>query len=371
MKKILGTLSVLGFALVSCGVSFEANDNPSDVTRFQNFNFVGRSLGLKPREIALTLDDGPAGRSLELAKWLRDNNIPATFFMVGKNARQFPDVVSAIAKMNFNNGTRAFVIANHSMNHVAVPGNPIGEVGNADAILKKHIDPSRQPFLFRAPFGDFIRAASATNQMIANLNNSGDLSKYIGPIFWDLGGVLDNNHSADWACWGRNGVSMGRCIDGYVRETSAKNGGVMLTHDVHSETVDMLTGLNASGKNPARRSLIKELQAKGFSFVALDRDPVKLSQFGNVPQNQFGNAVAKIQVEGSQVSFEVTAAGADKLELWVDKLNRPLFTIEPYDGSEVQLSREFTTGGSRSLTVVAFKNGKVIARRSFGFQVPN
>lgn len=361
---------VLGAVTYQCSRDDRSRDASSAAPQdFQTFNLSARSIGLLPGEIALTCDDGPGGRTLELAEWLRDNDIPATFFMVGREAAANIGTVRQISQMNFDDGSRAFIIANHSMTHTTpLPAtDAVYEVGNADKILNPYMDANRQPFLFRAPYGDFTRGGQS---MVNRLNGSGDLSKYIGPIFWNIGGELTSTYSADWACWGQN-VSLDRCADGYIRESLALDGGIMLTHDIHSRTVDMLTGANASGANPNRRSLIRELQNRGFTFVAMDKDPQKLSQYGTVPGNMFGTVYfSAANVAASRMQLRVQAPEATRLEVWIDRLNnRPLFREDNYDGSELVYTRDFSVAGNRIVTVKAYRGSQLVALRTFAFQV--
>lgn len=369
--KILAFSTAVGGTsslLLQCGLQSSMESSRSNPLDFQNFNLAGRSIGLEGKEIALTLDDGPGYRTAELANWLRDNDVPVTFFMVGNAAQSQIGTVQKISKMNFDDGTRAFIVANHSMTHtLAMPDTDVvSEVKRADNVLNPYMDPSRQPFLFRAPYGDFTRGGSG---MVSHLNNSGDLAKYIGPIFWNIGGELTSRYSADWDCWNR-GVSVNSCMDGYINETIDTNGGIMLAHDVHSKTVDMLMGTNNNGSNPAGRSLIRELRARGFKFVAIDKNPNKLAEYGTVPQNMFGDvSFASTRLGGNQVEFRIQAPNADRMEVWIDRYNRPLFSEDVYDGVEKIYSRSFSVTGRRTMTVKAYRNNKLIALRIYQFEI--
>src|SRR5690349_9044697 len=43
-------------------------------------------------QIALTFDDGPSQSTPAILEVLAEHNIPATFFMCGRNVRRFPDI---------------------------------------------------------------------------------------------------------------------------------------------------------------------------------------------------------------------------------------------------------------------------------------
>src|ERR1051326_5728515 len=63
------------------------------------------------KKIALTFDDGPnEPYTSEILKILKDNNIRATFFLVGKNVEAEPEAAREIA-------AAGHVIGNHSYDH--------------------------------------------------------------------------------------------------------------------------------------------------------------------------------------------------------------------------------------------------------------
>ena len=65
----------------------------------------------KENKIYLTFDDGPTP---EITEWvlgiLKENNIKATFFCIGKNIKKYPDIFNNV----INNGHRT---GNHTFNH--------------------------------------------------------------------------------------------------------------------------------------------------------------------------------------------------------------------------------------------------------------
>ena len=230
--------------------------------------FTSNDFGLKAKEVVLTLDDGPGPRTVKLAEFLARENVPAVFFMVGKNARANPTAVKRVAEISAEAGGN-LIIANHSMTHTTpLPkqgvAGAISEIMNADAILSSSITRSQaglpsERFFFRPPYGAFTSLGAAN---ISRINEAG-ADKYTGPVFWDIGGELTDSYSADWACWGK--VSVGRCTDGYIAEARTRGKGIILVHDVHAKTVDMLMGTGAANG----RSLIKDLRNQGFKFVSL------------------------------------------------------------------------------------------------------
>jgi peptidoglycan/xylan/chitin deacetylase (PgdA/CDA1 family) len=85
--------------------------HPSLATRIAAV--VGRppAVGQREKLIALTFDDGPYPIETPLLlQTLHDLGVPATFFLIGRDAQQFP----ALAKLVGTNGNE---IANHTLTH--------------------------------------------------------------------------------------------------------------------------------------------------------------------------------------------------------------------------------------------------------------
>jgi len=112
-----------------------------------------------------------------------------------------------------------------------------------------------------------------------NLNAQQDLAgaflseQYIGPIYWDYGAQAP---VADWheECQ----ANVARCRDAYSDEILRAEGmgGVVLVHDIHATTMELLMGKNWQEllKDPnasdAADGFIVRMQKMGYKFVALD-----------------------------------------------------------------------------------------------------
>ena len=48
--------------------------------------------------VALTFDDGPGKRTMELLEFLEDNNAKATFFMLGQNVSRYEDTLKKMVE---------------------------------------------------------------------------------------------------------------------------------------------------------------------------------------------------------------------------------------------------------------------------------
>jgi peptidoglycan/xylan/chitin deacetylase (PgdA/CDA1 family) len=209
--------------------------------------------------IALTFDDGPNAHTEEVLDALRELHVKATFFIVGTQAHRHPDVLARIAR-------EGHLLANHSATH-AFLGSRYDT--DPDALLNqlRDVDDQIAPLMakgdkayFRAPYGAW-RSAHAEI-----LNADPQLRRYVGPIYWDVGGDITMSRdgyvmsAADWDCW-HLGWSARTCAKGYSREIRRKDGGVVLMHCIHLHSAELV------------RQVVPALIEEGYRFVRLDQMP--------------------------------------------------------------------------------------------------
>ena len=117
----------------------------------------------RPRLVALTFDDGPYPIVTPLLlQTLRDVRVPATFFLIGRDAEQFPDLARAIAAGGHE-------IADHTLTHPDLDrlsdAAVIAELRDGAASLERIAPDPAERTLFRPPHGRFttatLRAAQA------------------------------------------------------------------------------------------------------------------------------------------------------------------------------------------------------------------
>lgn len=178
------------------------------------------------KEIALTFDDGPhpvyTQKTLAI---LKQANVKATFFVVGKMVDKHPELVQQEV-------AEGHEVANHTYNHLRLPTIPVQNIepelyNGAEAIKRAVGQPTK---LFRPPGGEYdedvIRAAQ-------NL-------RYVMVLWTDDPGDFANPGES----W----------IEGYTIKY-VSNGGIILLHDGVQQTLDILP------------DLIRRLKAQGFKFV--------------------------------------------------------------------------------------------------------
>ena len=117
----------------------------------QWFGPVLRSFKTTEREVWLTIDDGPSPvHTMAMLDILDRFQARATFFVIGKNAEQYPQLVTEIL-------ARGHGIANHTYTHpsgsfwFAGPGRIGAEIDLCAELLRA--GPDRPAHFFRAPVG--------------------------------------------------------------------------------------------------------------------------------------------------------------------------------------------------------------------------
>lgn len=236
---------------------------------------------LPDKVLCLTFDDGPddiggvltgkvacaqvAGpQTLNLAKFLHEQGVPATFFVLGDRAKDSLDTLMALRDMGH-------LIANHTDCHpnlvrlTAAGVNPVPHVLSADMLIRNALF-SKVAFLseatfFRPPYGRWRHPERNFSQVADPLNKEKLLSRCIGPIHWDI-------DSRDWACW-RDGVPAEICAKKCLEHIEKDGKGIVLMHDSNFED-----GIRSNNNTYAVcQIIIPELQKRGYRFIRLDAVP--------------------------------------------------------------------------------------------------
>lgn len=203
-----------------------------------------------PKKVVLTFDDGPEPGQTELIlETLRQHGIPAVFFLVGHKVQEHPELVERIRAEGRH------VIGNHSWDHpnfhaIDVAAQTL-EVEKTQAVLP----PQAGPQLFRYPFGN---STCETNTLVRARG------------YEILGWHID---SCDWAYDHTGSVTPREAmicgvlpqhredyVGHVVSAVRAHNGGIVLMHEIHPNTVRQL------------EKIIAAVKAGGFTFTSID-DP--------------------------------------------------------------------------------------------------
>ena len=139
----------------------------------------------KDRKIALTFDDGPTEHTLKILDILEKYNVKATFFCIGKNIIQHPEILKKIVE-------KGHIVGNHTFSHSPLfdffrKNRVIEELQNTDASIQKII--GKKPQFFRPPYGvtnpSIRRALEVTKHHVIgwNIRSMDGISKNSKAIF--------------------------------------------------------------------------------------------------------------------------------------------------------------------------------------------
>ncbi len=213
---------------------------------------TGADLPLK--YICLTYDDGPGKNTYDIATFLHDQNIRATFFVVGKYAFHHQDILEKTAMLGH-------LIANHTYDHPDMPfylsinGDLHNQILQTDAVIKKHI--RGDTVYFRSPYGKWSdEVADELNlNMLSTIN-------HVGPVYWDVAGT-------DCYYW-KTGRSVEHAVDNYINEITTKGRGIIVMHD---DIADMDYLKEKNNTLELTKQLIPVLKSQGYQFVCLNEIP--------------------------------------------------------------------------------------------------
>lgn len=110
---------------------------------------------LGKQSIALSFDDGPSPNTTEgVVALLRAFDATATFFLCGKRAEQYPDLVRRI--VDSGNSVYAHGYSHTRLDRLA-PEDALAELTRTEAILAS-IRPTPSPYIVRLPYGSGHRS---------------------------------------------------------------------------------------------------------------------------------------------------------------------------------------------------------------------
>lgn len=107
------------------------------------------------KEVALTFDDGPDGTvTPKILDVLKENSVNASFFFIGENVKNFPQVV----KRTYNEGN---LVLNHSYTHPEFSKKNNAEIDKEMEQTENSIFSliGKRPAIIRPPYGDLSQAA--------------------------------------------------------------------------------------------------------------------------------------------------------------------------------------------------------------------
>ena len=202
--------------------------------------------------IAMTFDDGPhASLTPKVLDLLAARHLKATFFVVGQNAAEYPEILKRAAREGHE-------IASHSWSHPNLgkmsDEGVRRELQKTDDAIVAAI--GKRPTLMRPPYGSIT-----ANQKRWIYEEFGYRT-----IIWDV----------DPLDWKRPGPSV--VTARILKETKA--GSIILVHDIHAPTLEAMPGT------------FDQLVKKGFKFVtvsellAMAKPPPKPTPSPSIPRTE-------------------------------------------------------------------------------------
>lgn len=260
-------LAILAIPHAGCQTSKDAKPDKScsGGQALTTRGLTGASLPLKT--LALTFDDGPGARTIELSRYLKEQGIRAGFFVLGQSLKNDGAATYTLEKL-IDDG---HLVANHTEHHYSLTQHEptplteaevVAELTEVDAVLAPIV--KNNVWLFRPPYGHWDDKTVATLEKTL-------MKKYVGPILWNIGGTMGANQAADPECWKPATLkTVQACGDLYVKEIDNVGKGIVLLHDPYF--IDM-NNPESGGTYQMVQYIVPILKAKGYSFVRVDDVP--------------------------------------------------------------------------------------------------
>lgn len=178
------------------------------------------------KKIAITFDDGPHPKyTLKLLDGLKERNVKATFFVIGENVSNNPDVIKRMAE-------DGHLIGNHTYSHVQLTciseEKAITEINKTSELITTYAGVS--PKYIRPPYGMYSDALKRETNLT--------------PVLWTV-------DPRDWSVLNTDSV-----VKHVLKR--AKSGDIILLHDIFDTSVE------------AAFQIIDALKSEGYEFVTVD-----------------------------------------------------------------------------------------------------
>ena len=216
--------------------------------------------------LSLTFDDGPGRvpsgsavgpQTVELAEYLADEGVPATFFVVGKHVERYPADAERLLALGHSLG-------NHTQTHRMLTSLPVDEAVAdvaACAGLLASLGGGGGARALRTPYVKWSAEVCAALQA-ASLPET-----YVGPVGADFSGD-------DWLAW-RERWPAEPVARRYLEPIeAAEHGGIVIMHDCSADPDGVGEQMQLGNRClEVVRLVVPRLKALGFAFVPLESVP--------------------------------------------------------------------------------------------------
>ena len=193
----------------------------------ENKNLADKKL------VALTFDDGPGRYTAQLLDFFKEHNVKATFFVIGKNAARYKDLLARMA-------AEGHEVGNHSNKHdnlkkLSSKEEVIEAIKECNDIIREAT--GKDPVVMRPPGGsvdDDVKAACAAMGLAI--------------IHWQV-------DTKDWQSKDKDKI-LSVAFDP-SSNYSIKDGSIVLMHDIYQTTYEAVT------------EMVERLENEGYTFVTV------------------------------------------------------------------------------------------------------
>lgn len=218
-KKLIGSLAA--FFLTLGGLFWMQGTGEESLPTLSQME-----AATEKKQIALTFDDGPNPEyTRQILQVLEAEGVKGTFFLMGKEIQQYPEIVSEIH-------AGGHLIGNHTFSHCNVC-----QVSEQEA----------------------LEEVAATNRLLSEI--TGEATSYFRPPFGCKNEMLEQSMGMIWVGWDIDTLDWSCQNAQQIYEEVVKNvseNDIILMHDAYGATVE------------AVKRLIPELKARGYTFVTVD-----------------------------------------------------------------------------------------------------
>lgn len=227
--------NIYSYDLDSFMIDLDSSTISMVYTEVFNYDIItNKKINSSDKLIALTFDDGPNYNTNKVLDILEENNVPATFFVLGNRIKGNENILKRMVSSKME-------IGNHTFNHLLLTkykeDRVKSEINDTSNLIFEVT--GKYPTLFRPSYG-------SCNKMIRSVVDT-------PIIIWDI-------DTLDWKYHNSRRISS-RVIN------KVKDGDIVLMHDIYSATAHAL------------EIIIPSLKSKGYTFVTVS----DLFYYKNIP----------------------------------------------------------------------------------------
>lgn len=237
-KRIkLGIIANIVIFVIAAIFIFQSKANTTFLNNLDDLAEAANIISNGPRDkkvLALTFDDGPHPiYTTEILDILKEYNVKATFFILGKHGELYPEIL-------LRQNREGHEIGIHSYNHINMKKEEVevveDEFNKTQQII--YVSTGEEAKVFRPPYGTY-------NQMVYDIAVKNQCKMVLWTYYQD---------SRDWSNPGTDKIVE-------TVTSQARNGDIILFHD-HNEASENQT-------IEALKKILPELISQGYKFVTV------------------------------------------------------------------------------------------------------